>query len=301
MTQFRPLLAAAVDPDHDLRRLPYPLLASPKLDGIRAVIRGGIVLSRSLKPIPNRAVQTKLGLPVLEGLDGELIVGDARAPNVFSRTSSGVMSIEGIPDFKFWVFDDVDSPASKFEARFAGIRRTLAQGRGGAHVSLVAHKLITNEADLLAYEAANLLAGFEGVMLRSPDGIYKHGRSTLKEAILLKLKRFSDSEAEVIGFVERQHNANEAKRNALGHQERSSKKAGMVGTGTLGALQVRDVKTGVEFEIGTGFNDVQRADIWGAQRRYLGAVVKYKSRPPVKAGGKPYLPVFLGFRDRRDM
>lgn len=37
-------------------------------------------------------------------------------------------------------------------------------------------------------------------MLRSIDGKYKLGRSTTNEAILLKLKRFKDSEAIVVDY-----------------------------------------------------------------------------------------------------
>jgi hypothetical protein len=73
-------------------------------------------------------------------------------------------------------------------------------------------------------------------MLRDPNGPYKFGRSTRKEGYLLKLKRFCDSEAEVIGVVELMHNGNEAKTNALGRTERSTRKAGKTGMGVLGAL-----------------------------------------------------------------
>src|SRR5690606_40344965 len=118
-----------------------------------------------------------------------------------------------------------------------------------------------------------------GVMLRHPDGPYKHGRSTTKEGWLLKVKRFEDSEAQVIGYSEAQHNANEAKRNELGQLERSSHKAGKVGKQTLGALAVKDLKTGVEFDIGTGFTESQRQLLWAMGDNLMGKVVKYKSQP----------------------
>ena len=46
----------------------------------------------------------------------------------------------------------------------------------------------------------NLNAGYEGLMLRDPNGIYKFGRSSVKENILLKVKEFMDDEAEIIAF-----------------------------------------------------------------------------------------------------
>jgi len=69
-------------------------------------------------------------------------------------------------------------------------------------------RVINSAEELDAFEAACLRDGFEGVMLRSPSGRYKFGRSTLKENLLLKLKRFEDAEAQIIGFEELSHNAN---------------------------------------------------------------------------------------------
>ena len=47
MSTFKPMLSGKAD----LAALQFPLLASRKLDGIRAVIRDGRVLSRTLKEI----------------------------------------------------------------------------------------------------------------------------------------------------------------------------------------------------------------------------------------------------------
>src|ERR1035441_882839 len=85
---FKPMLAATMK---DTSKLHFPLLASQKLDGIRATVQGGRLLSRTLKPIPNENVQALFkGLP--EGIDGELIVGDPLAPDAYRKTVSLVMS-----------------------------------------------------------------------------------------------------------------------------------------------------------------------------------------------------------------
>jgi DNA ligase-1 len=150
------------------------------------------------------------------------------------------------------------------------------------------------------FEAKQLERGLEGVILRDPDGIYKCGRSSTNEGILLKLKRYEDSEATIIGVEELLSNQNDAKTNKLGHTERSSHKENMVPMGTMGALNVRDLKTKVEFSIGTGFDADTRADFWKDRKSVIGKIVKYK----YFASGskdKPRFPVFLGFRDKRDM
>lgn len=54
MKPINPMLATAVE---NLDVLKYPVLVSPKLDGIRCLIIDGVAMSRSLKPIPNKHVQ----------------------------------------------------------------------------------------------------------------------------------------------------------------------------------------------------------------------------------------------------
>src|SRR5690606_27777905 len=102
------------------------------------------------------------------------------------------------------------------------------------------------------------------------------GRSTAREGHLLKLKRFTDGEAVVIGFEELMHNANEATKDELGYTKRSTHADGKVPMGTLGALKVRDLTTGIEFSIGTGYTAAQRRKLWDARDTLVGKVVKYK-------------------------
>lgn len=291
---MKPMLAAATKGSN----LNYPVLASAKLDGVRALIIDGVVMSRSLKPIPNKHVQKLFGRQELNGLDGELIIGSPTDPDVYRNTTSGVMSIEGEPAVFYYVFDDFTETGG-FQRRLHTAKRRCHKFRHGP-IEFVEHHVLEDEMMLQMMEEDFLASGYEGVMVRSLEGPYKHGRSTEKEGWLLKLKRFADSEAKIAGFQELMHNANEAKTNELGQKARSSHKAGKVGKGCLGAITVQDLKTGVEFDIGTGFTQADRETFWGSRKDLIGAVVKYKYFP----GGvkdKPRFPVFLGFRDPIDL
>src|ERR1035437_10546445 len=74
----------------DVNKLRYPVLASLKLDGVRAFVQGGVVYSRNFKPIPNVFVQANFkDLP--EGTDGELILGDPTDLAAYRKTVSAVM------------------------------------------------------------------------------------------------------------------------------------------------------------------------------------------------------------------
>ena len=295
MANFKPMLAVDFG---DVSNIRFPVLASPKLDGIRAVNIPGVGLrTRSLKEVPNAHVRSLFDRPEFAGLDGELICGHPGAADVFQRTTSAVMSRDGAPDVIFNVFDDLTAGATApFRDRFARLRSRRLPGA----VQIVEHVELRNPSALDDYEAKCLAFGYEGVMLRSLDGPYKFNRSTLREGYLLKVKRFTDIEAEVIGFEERMTNTNEAKTNELGRTHRSSAKAGLVPMNTLGALTVKAKEFDKPFSVGTGFTDAQRAELWVKRDRLIGKIAKLKFQAcGVKDVAR--LPVWLGWRSPLDL
>lgn len=291
---MKPMLAA----EADLNKLRFPLLASAKLDGIRAIVQNGVVLSRSLKPIPNKFVQD--AFCHLEHLDGELIVGDPCSKTVYRDTVSHVMAHDKTGfDLRFYVFDHVQNPSERYQNRLVQVNRRSRPVLNNTSTITHPQHVVTCLDTLLTLEQKLLDQGYEGLILRDPDAPYKFGRSTVKEGYLLKLKRFSDAEAVVIGFEERMHNGNEATTNELGRTKRSSHQAGKSGRGDLGALVVRTPE-GVEFNIGTGFDDAERQRVWDSRDQYLGKTAKYKYFA-VGVKTAPRHPVFLGWRDPVDM
>lgn len=289
---MKPMLAGKVTDLHDLR---YPLLASPKLDGVRALIIDGVVMSRTMKPIPNEHVQFLFGRSAYEGFDGELIVGDPCNSTAYRDTTSGVMSVRGKPDVTFHVFDDYSGPTAFHERLYrAQVRvRKYAKTSG---LKFVEHTELKNPAAVDDYEKKLLALGYEGVMLRSLHGIYKQGRSTEREGYLLKLKRFEDAEATVIGVEELQHNENDRDEDG----KRTSHKAGKRNGGALGALHVRSIKHATEFHIGSGFSAEERVKLWKARGSLLGKIVKFQYFP-TGSKDKPRFPTFLGFRSPVDL
>ena len=84
----------------------------------------------------------------------------------------------------------------------------------------------------------------EGVMVKDPNSAYERKRSY----VLLKVKRFEDAEATVVGY-----------------QDGTGRCTGMVG-----ALLMKE-KDGTEFKIGSGFDDNQRKN-----PPAIGSVVTFK-------------------------
>jgi DNA ligase-1 len=292
MTDFKPMLAHSKSPDP--ATLSYPVLVQPKLDGIRAVVKDGRLLSRSLKLIPNLSIREALGNASYEGLDGELIVGDPTADDCYRRTCSFVMAEDKTDEpWTFFVFDkhDHDGPVED---------RIVAAGVCEYHPNIqMVTTMSAGSADELAeLEAAYLAEGYEGGIIRTLGSAYKFGRSG-KKGPLLKLKRYIDYEAEVVGVIEEQHNGNEAVTNELGRTARSSHNENKVGKGTMGALVVKALNgphAGVEFRVGTGFSAAVRADLWAERDNIIGLDAKIKSFP-VGTKDRPRHPVWLGWRD----
>jgi len=289
-TEFRPMLAAPAAFD----KLRWPMYGSPKLDGVRATVRSSKLLSRSLKLIPNTDISIALSKAAYEGLDGELIVGEPNSPTCYRDTVSGVMSQDKVVDWTFYAFDWYlhDRP---FEDRFDVLYRNVL---GKHRIQVLPQKMLTSAQELDVFEVEMLALGYEGVMLRDPRSLYKFGRSTASEGYLLKVKRFVDGEARVLEVIEEMHNGNVAETNELGRTKRSSHQENKTGKGRMGALLVEDMETGVEFQVGTGFDDSDRALWWAFGAREQ--IIKYKHFP-IGIKDKPRHPVYLGLRDARDM
>lgn len=284
-------------PVEDIEKLSYSagILASPKLDGIRALVVNGKLVSRTFKPIPNAHIRNTLSIPELEGLDGELTVG-----TTFQDSSSGVMSRDGAPDFTYWVFDHVADDLTELFYKRLARAKAIADNYRHLNVRFVEHTMVAGIESLTTYEADAVANGYEGVMVRKAGSPYKCGRSSAKEGYLGKIKRFEDGEAEITGFYEMFHNQNPEDKDAFGRTKRSTRAEGMVPADLLGGFIVRDLKDGVNFEVSTGLTQAQRKDYWAQRQSLIGTILKYKHQPAGRLD-KPRLPVFLGFRDREDM
>ncbi len=285
----KPLLAGKFDSE----KAKFPYAATPKIDGIRFLMVGGAALTRSFKPIRNEYLQKILSSNLPEGIDGELTSG-----STFQECSS-IMRIKGEPDFKVWIFDFVNpkGEVKPYKERMDELRKF--ENFNIPSYEILFPTIVSNQEQIDQLMINNLNAGYEGLMLRDPNGIYKFGRSSVKENILLKVKEFMDDEAEIISFREKMINTNEGLKDNFGRTKRSSCQDGLKPSGTLGGLILRNSE-GLEFSCGSGLNDALRDEIWKNKSKYLGKLVKYKF---MSKGRKdlPRHPVFMGFRDETDL
>jgi len=253
---FKPMLATS-----RLDGLHFPVLISPKLDGIRATVQRGDdgelhLYSRSGKLIPNRYIQAKFTIPRYENCDGELYI----TGKTFSEVQSAVMSVEGIPENVRYVKFDYFHPFWN-----AGERYNHLKSLGG---DCVPSTQIEDIISLMKHHLILVSIGYEGTMVLDPRGYYIQGQASKNAQQLVKIKDYVDAEATVTGSVERKNHPN-----------------------TLGSI-LADFN-GVEIVIGTGFTEQQRCDMW--QTDMIGKEVKFKYQT-LYPTGKPRFPVYLGLR-----
>ena len=282
----RPMLCARLKDPAQLR---YPVLATPKLDGIRCLKVDGRVVSRAFKLIPNQHIRECMSqLP--DGVDGELICDD------FSSTQSAVMSVDGKPDFRFHMFDWCS--LNGYHDRVY----QMTMENWPSFVELVVPALVNDLPSFYQLEEAHLAAGYEGVVVRSFNGPYKFGRSTAREGFMFKFKRVDESEALIYALTEARENCNPVAYNNFGYTRRPGGQDLKIPKDTLGAFEVRDVYSKQAFSIGTGLGlDMKlREEIWNNQEAYIGRIVRYKYQG-IGSQGRPRFPVFLGFREKEDM
>jgi len=290
-----------------LHKVEWPMLCSPKIDGIRGLMHHELgPVSRSFKSIPNaHIVESLRSLCGGSELDGEIATINPATSSVldFNTTQSGVMSRGGQPEFIYQVFDCFEYPQTPFVARLNQAKAIVADiFMPGKYpiVRMIPHTMIFTEAEFLEFVRKCLEEGHEGVCLRSPKGKYKNGRSTLNQGWLLKFKEWSDAEGTIIAFDELMHNENPDLRDTFNDAKRSSHKEGMIPAETLGALVI--VTEWGELRVGTGFTAAQRQEIWDRNMKYagiqedLGRTVTFQ----YTAYGmqeKPRFPSFKGFRE----
>ena len=295
---FAPMLASTYVGEN----LTFPVLVTPKIDGVRAIKLNGKLVSRSLKQIPNIAIRTLIEriLPEDGIFDGELSVDSD-----FQKTVSAVMSVNTVlpNNLKFYWFDWVQN--SNFDMpyylRVLSMNDYVKNNKELRKLKIIVPLIpaqVDNIEELSLFEEASIRKGYEGVVVRSYAGRYKCGRSTMREGIMIKIKRFEDFEATIIDTEELLHNLNQEQRDNFGRMQRSSAKGNKIKSGTLGAIVAR-AHNGNIFKIGTGFSSQQRYELWASSNDLVGKLVKYRSAGTSK-DNVPKCAVFLGLRHQDD-
>lgn len=312
---MKPMLAS----DWDKSKLRFPLMAQPKIDGVRALNMLGTLTGRSLKQFKNKHVTSLFSHSALIGFDGELAAERETHPDLCRLTTSATGTIQGQPFLLWWLFDYVtvetkslpyEQRQHKLYDRYGQVVRDFPQL--AQHLRIVPTVIVDTLGTLEDYDNENLMLGFEGTILRRMDAPHKQGRSTPTEGGLLRIKQFVDFEFTVHEIIEGDANLNEAQINELGQTFRSSHQENKVPNGMIGAMLGRTTsvvmdggkvlfEAGQEVRVGAGcLSHDQRKYYFENPAEFMKQVHKGKFFPKgVK--DKPRFPTWQAFRQAEDI
>ena len=254
---------------------------SPKLDGYRCLavgVDGEFTLySRNgsvYQNFPN--IKEALGTMFPVGyhvFDGEIMSGSF---NEMQKSAFASKRGTTVGDVKYHIFDYINYfqwIAGRFldgyAARYFKLLEVFASSVKVSELLLIVpHYLCGDLGTVRTLQAKFEGQGYEGAMC-NPDIPYYMGR---KSNSLLKFKSMLTWECEIIGFVE-----------GKGRLE-----------GTLGKVLVRqeNEKNG---EVGSGFDDAERHEIWSKQDSTLGRIIEVKFQE-ITEDGMMRFPIFLRYR-----
>jgi DNA ligase-1 len=301
MKPFKPQLCP--NEKVDLSTLKYPLLASTKLDGIRCIFYKGEILSRSLKQIQNKQLREKFEAirKFTEDtkciLDGEIYSPELSFQEITHFVMTQDLGDEIIPDhLKFYCFDMIknDNPDEEFEWRIQGI--STLSCRFSDLLQIVYQRPVQCVQEVNDYFDDVLKEGYEGLILKDPDGKYKFGRGTIKEGLIYKVKPFVTFDAKITG-VEQSTEVNEdaeKKTNELGRSVTSKKKDDRHLIEKASAFWV-DYE-GKPLKVVLAMSDEEKVVTWISRANLIGKWIEYKGML-VGAKDVPRHPVMLRFRE----
>lgn len=234
----------------------------PKLDGNRVILLDGKAYSRNGKIYSNcQHVIDELNKRYKNFFDRWVVDGEMMGNLGFDQSSGALRRLtedgRKKAEFTYWVFDLIDR--KEWEKRKTVALHERAKnlstmlGTGDfTHLKVVPSEFMQNPTHTMLMSACDqyLKQGFEGAMVKDVAAPYKWGRGDN----LLKVKRFFDADLKVTGFYE-----------GKGKHK-----------GRLGGLYVAGKIDGKEYtsEVGSGFSDALRNEIWEDQRSWKNAVVQ---------------------------
>ena len=277
-------------------------LASAKLDGLRCYFTHGKLLTRNGHEILGfdhiidelNVIAKKYNL---DFVDGELFTTEVN----FQEIQGAVMSNKNIdPErkskIKYHVFA-IGNENFKNTDDMVSLHSTIFKENTFKSLIKVVYHRLPNTPKQIELMCENYMnQGYEGVMLRDPIKWYDWKRSNA----LLKFKLFKEDDFQIVGFYEGE--------------------AGTKLEGTLGGLIVeglynpyKDVEVkcnmivklmDIKSEVGSGFSDNLRNDIWNNKDEYLGKMAEIKfqnitDKPNENGVYSLRFPVFLKTKEDR--
>lgn len=324
---FLPLLAP--NKEIDISSLSYSLLGSVKLDGCRLLAKQGQLVTRSLKNLPNKQYNEKFeplrqysednnyiidGEIYAHGVPFQFIVSCFMTQDFEAKTAIKkwkelceehdyyITRQEVYDKSMFYCFDLIvnENFGKQFKLRYLDI--TKPANLFPRLLTRVHHKLLHNKEEVEEYFQEALKDGYEGLILRNPEGIYKFDRATIKQNIIFKYKPFVTTDKIIKGFIQATEVNKDVEKtiNEKGYS-RTSKKQGDRHLINKASGFIVDFN-GQDLTVPIAMTDEQKKYIWTHQKEYLGKYIEFKYMEiGMKKDGLPRIPKFKRFREDKDV
>lgn len=240
-----------------LEAIKYPVLVTPKIKGVRCLTVGdGHPMSIDLQQIPNFFIWDELEQYGMGGLDGVLTIEGELDKNVV--VDAIMVDVESRHDFEYHIFDLWAMPIDDYDDRVANLTRLLPRPRPQM-IQLHSPAAVYDTDGLVNYWTQCVDHGYDGVMIRQPDGKY----TKFGTGMLVDLSMHRTATAMIL----------KAKGN----------------NGELDAFVVKD-RSGNEFDVAHGYTAAQREFFWKTRKQHVGYDLTYRYNP---GGPAPRNPVFV--------
>ena len=246
----------------NLEAITYPVLVTPKIKGVRCLTLGdGYAVGVDLQPISNFFIRNELSNYGMGGLDGVLTIAGELDKNFV--LDAVFFDMDSMHNFEYHVFDLWAMPHNDYYDRVADLARLLPRPR--PHMIQLHNPATVYDTDgLVNYWTQCVDHGYDGVMIRQPDGKY----TKFGTGMLVDLSMHSEATATIL--------------RAKGDSS------------TLGAFVVRD-RAGNEFDVAHGYTAAQREFFWKTRKQHVGYDLTYRYNP---GGPVPRNPVFIKTKAR---
>jgi DNA ligase-1 len=212
---IKPMLAVEFNRD---KEMDYPVLVQPKLDGTRCMVymlNGHIVFQSRLNTV--YAEFTHL-IPELMDifsfaesvfgantsnfiLDGELYNHDLPFEKITGLVRSKTRDPTEVLQIQYHIYDCIDTENTALTnlQRNNILSNIFGSMSSTQYVKLVETNVANSLEEIIQYHSTYTEIGYEGIMLRNPNGIYKQQN---RSKFLQKYKTFMDEEFLVVGYTE---------------------------------------------------------------------------------------------------
>ena len=304
-----PMLAPNQSPD--LEQIAFPTYASFKLDGIRLIFWGGKIYSRNGKEIHGCTANWLEPLAKEAHAKNVVLDGELYCPGMeFNKIVSASADGDRVKSLKFYCFDAVSADdwgkkvSTPFSDRIVRYKQYCMDSAVKHLIEPVEQVLFSSVENIDALLGDAKKAGTEGLILKHPNSLYKHGRATPKENTVWKVKFWATVNAVITGYKQQKTLTAEAKaitkRNAIGAIDRGHSKDNYELMDEIGSIELT-INEGQVFPKGTityaGFGKgVDNPITWENRHEFIGKHVElaYQETGVVD---KPRFPKIVRFRD----